>query len=112
MKDKKSIEQQVAELTQEQQDKLFKIGKTAFAFQLIGGIPWLILLMLGLWVIISPPIGFDYADYNKLYIGFMTWAVIGVVYILGILAVVKIKCPYYSDERWKFINKKRKANKI
>ena len=108
MANKTPIEEQVAQLTREQQDKIIKVGKIAVTLQLIGGIPWMIFLALGLWVMTNPPIGFDYGDYDKLYLGLMTWLVIGFLYIAGILLFVKIKYPYYSDAKWRYINKKRK----
>ena len=109
MANKINIEEQVAQLSQEQQDKIIKVGKIAITFQLIGGIPWIIIATLGLWTMINPPLGFDYANYDDLYIGLMTWLVIGAVYIIGISAFVKIKYPYYSDAKWRYINKIRKG---
>lgn len=57
---------------------------------------------------IDPPLGFDYNNYDKLYAGLLIWLIIGCVYIVGILAFVKIKYPYYSDAKWKFIHNMRK----
>ena len=111
MKNKKSIEEQVAELTLEQQDKIIKVGKVATALQLVGGIPWFLLCLMGLWVIINPPLSMSWSDYDKLYLGFLTLLVIGAVYVLGIFLFVKIKYPYYSDTKWRYIAKKRKADK-
>ena len=67
MANKTPIEEQVAQLSQEQQDKILKVGKIALALQLIGGIPWLIVSLLGMFTMIDPPLGFDYNDYDKLY---------------------------------------------
>jgi len=53
-------------------------------------------------------LGFDYNDYDKLFIGLMTWLLIGAIYIIGIFVFVKIKYPYYSDAKWRYINKMRK----
>jgi len=105
---KTPIEEQVAQLSQQQQDKIIKVGKIATALQLIGGIPWMIFSALGLWTMINPPLGFDYNDYDKLFIGLMTWLLIGAIYIIGIFVFVKIKYPYYSDAKWRYINKMRK----
>ncbi len=108
MANKVNIEEQVAQLSQEQQDKIIKVGKIATALQLIGGIPWIIVAALGVWAMINPPLRFDYANYDKVFIGLMTWIFIGAVYIIGILLFVKIRYPYYSDAKWRYINKTRK----
>ncbi len=109
MSAKRNIEEQVAELTQEQQDKIIKVGKIGVALQLIGGIPWLILSILGIFTLINPPLDFDYNNYDKLFIGLITLLILGMLYIFGILIFVKIKYPYYSDAKWKYINKARKG---
>lgn len=108
MANKTSIEEQVAQLSQQQQDKVIKVGKIATALQLIGGIPWIIFEALVLWTMLNPPLGFDYNDYDKLYIVLMTCFFIGVIYMVGILVFVKIKYPYYSDAKWRYIKKMRK----
>lgn len=108
MANKTTIEEQVAQLSQEQQDKIIKVGKVALIIELIVGIPWIIISLLGLWVIAKPPLGFDYDNYDSLYKGFYIWLAIGLVILIGIVAFVKIKYPYYSDAKWKYINKKRK----
>ena len=107
--DKKSIEEQVAELTQEQQDKILKVGKTAMIWQLVVGVPWFIFTILGFFTLTNPPIGFDYSNFDKLYLGYMTFLVIGAAYLVGVLVFVKIKYPFYSDAKWKYINKMRKG---
>ncbi len=109
MSQKMKIEDQVAELTLEQQDKIVKVGKIATALQLIGGIPWFIVAILGIWTMISPPLGFDYNDYDKLFLGLIAWLIIGGLYVVGILVFVKIKYPYYSDAKCNYIIKIRKG---
>lgn len=112
MKTKKSIAEQVAELTPEQQDTLIKVGKRALIIELIIGIPWIIISLLGFCIMVSPPVGFDYANYDKLFMGFELILVIGAVCMLGIVIFVKVKYPYYTDARWKYIHKMRKLNKV
>lgn len=109
MANKISIEEQVAQLSQEEQDKIIKAGKIASALQLIIGIPWFIIAVLGLITMINPPLRFDYNDYDKLYFGLMIWLFIGAALITGILVFVKVKFPYYSDAKWRYINKMRKG---
>ena len=107
-KKKRSIAEQVASLSQEKQDKIVKIGRRATILQLSVGIPWLILSLLGLWMMFNPPASFDYNNYDRLYIALLIWLVLGAVYILGIFIYVLVKYPYYSDARWRYITKMRK----
>ncbi len=109
MANKESIAQQVAQLSQEQQDKILKVGRIALTLQLIVGIPWLIVALFGVWTLIDPPMEFVYYGYDKLYMRFMTWIAVGAVYLIGVVVFVKIKYPYYSDAKWKYINKARKG---
>ncbi len=109
MADKISIEEQVAQLSEEQQNKIIKVGKIAMATELIVGIPWLIISIIGLFVLFDPPLGLSYTDMDKVYIGFNIWLVLGAVFFIAILAFIKIKYPYYSDAKWRYINKKRKG---
>lgn len=103
-----SMEEQVAQLTQEQQDKIIKVGKIAVALQLIGGIPWLIMVIAQFLRLIN---SYSYFDREAAMGALTIWLIIGCVYLVGIFAFVKIKYPYYSDARWKYINKQRKAVK-
>ena len=110
MANKVPIEEQVAQLSQYQQDKIVRVGKIASVLQLVGGIPWLVFSVLGLWTLINPPLGFDYNDLDKVYKGLMIWLLIGAIYIVGISVFVKIKYPYYSDAKCRYIIKIRKQN--
>ena len=106
MADKKSIEQQVAELSQEQQNKIIKVGKIGVAVLLSIAIPWIILIVSGIFLLLEPPAG---VDYDKLFIGFETLIALGGLCIFAILIFIKIKYPYYSDAKYKYISKMRKG---
>ncbi len=107
MATKKNIEEQVAELTKEQQDKVFKVGKASVILLLVGLVPWLIISVLGFWTMFAPPAGFDYDNYDILYIGMMIWLIVGAVCIAGVASFIKIKYPYYSGAKWNYICKSR-----
>lgn len=107
-----NMEEQVARLSRSQQDTILKVGKIATALQLIGFVPWMINVVLGLWKLINPPVGMGYEAYDALFIKFMIWIVVGVVYILGIFVFVKVKYPEYSDAKWRYINKMRKSGAL
>ena len=109
MAKKLSVAEQVSQLTQEQQDKIVKIGKIGLVLELVGGIPLVIIMLFGLWVMIDPPLGFNYSHYDAFYLGYCGVLVIGALYIIGILAFVKIKYPYYSDAKYRYIKKMRKG---
>lgn len=109
MKDTRSIEQQVAELTQEQQDKIIKVGTIASLLELIGLIPMLITLFWQIVMLISPPMGYDWADKRTASLGAFVIIAICFAYIIGVLLFVKIKYPYYSDAKCKYIKKMRKS---
>ena len=104
----KTIEEQVNELTEKQKATIIKVGKVALTLQLIVAIPILLLCIIGLFCMVNPPLGFDYSDTNKLFSGIMILLVIMAVWVIGLLAFVKIKWPYYSDKKWQYINKMRK----
>jgi hypothetical protein len=109
MANKINVEEQVAQLSQEQQDKIYKVGIIALVLQLIGGIPWFIGVVSCLYTMIALPASFDLANYDKLFIGFIVWLILGAAYVIGISVFVKIKFPYYSDAKWNYINKMRKG---
>ena len=109
MAKKLSVAEQVSQLTQEQQDKIVKMGKIGLVLELVVGIPWAILMLLGLWTLIDPPLGFNYSHYDAFILGYRGAFVIGALCIIGILAFVKIKCPYYSDAKYRYIKKMRKG---
>ena len=104
----KTIEEQVNELTQKQKDTIIKVGKIALILQLIVAIPTLLVCIIGLFCMVNPPLGFDYSDTNKIFLGIETLLVIMAIWVIGVLAFVKIKWPYYSDKKWHYINKMRK----
>ncbi len=104
----KTIENQVNELTEKQKDTIIKVGKVALTLQLIVVIPIILLCIIGLFCMVNPPSGFDYSDTDKMFSGIMILLVIMAVWVIGLLAFVKIKWPYYSDKKWQYINKIRK----
>ena len=101
----KTIEEQVSELTEKQKDTIIKVGKVALILQLVVAIPILLICIIGLFAMKNPPLGFDY---NEIFSGIMSLLVIMAIWVVGILAFVKIKWPYYSDKKWQYINKIRK----
>ena len=52
-------------------DTIIKVGKVALTLQLIVSIPMLLLCIIGLFCMVNPPLGFDYSDTDKLFLGIM-----------------------------------------
>ena len=109
MKNTENIENQVAQLTTEQQNKILKVGKMAVALQLVVLIPWMILCVVGIFTLIDPPATLSWEDYDKVFYGLMTLLVLGAAYVVGIFLFVKIKYPYYSDAKYRYIQKTRRS---
>ena len=108
MKKQIPIEEQVAQLTPEQQRKILKVGPIALTLMLIVEIPWIFFLIVGLFTMIDPPAGYEFSEIYK---GFWIFLLLGLLYVWGILLFVKIKYPFYSDAKWQYLNKLRKANR-
>ena len=111
MKEKLSIEEQVRNLTPEEQDKVVKVGKIATALMLIGGIPLMIICALGALTMMDPPANLTYDNMDKFMIGFYTALGVGIAYIIGIFLFVKIKYPFYSDAKCRYLMRERKKKK-
>ena len=108
MKDTRSIAQQVADMTKEQQEKVLKVGLRPLIFLLAGATVLLVLCILALWIMTKPPAGFSLADYDKLYIGLLITECVGALYVIGVPIVTRSVCPYYSDAKWRFLRRQRK----
>ena len=105
MADKAVIAKQVAELTKEQQDTLVRVGKIGMAFLIPGAIIGVIGALIGVFAIM----GADYTNSDKIFTYSMIWDVICVVYIAVVYICMKVKCPYYSDAKARYIINLRKG---
>ena len=107
MVDQLSIEEQVAQLTAEEKNKVLKIGKSA---TIIGSV--IIALMLlwflgGIYLMIAPPLGIE-LDFIKLGLGIIGGGVIGFVALIAMIIIIKVKYPFYSDKKLSYIKKLNK----
>ncbi len=103
-----SIEEQVAQLTEEQQDQILKIGKKS---TVIGGV--IIALMVlwilgGLLLLVATPVGVE-LGFTTIGLGIIVGAVVGFGAIIGMTLIIKRKYPYYSDKKLEYIKKMRKG---
>lgn len=81
MKDTRSIEEQVAELTEKQKDTVVKVGIWGIIILLVITLPLLLLFVLGA----------------------ITFLIV-IVYLI----IIKTVFPYYSDKKAQYIMKSRK----
>lgn len=102
---KKSIEEQVAELTEEQKETILKVSKYGGIVMAVVTIPIVLLAFLGLLIMITDPLMFT----DQATIGYFTFIVLGMTAILSILVFIKIKFPFYSDKKASYIKKNRKS---
>ena len=105
MANKVSIEEQVAQLTPQQQDNILKAGKIATIVDSIFIAAMMLWGILGILVILDPPRG---ADSLSILIGVIVGEVIGMLCVLAVSAFIMIKYPYYSDKKLKYIKNLRK----
>jgi len=102
-----SIAEQVAALTPEQRNKIPRIGKIAMIVQLVVAIPLLVLELFGLIYMLTNPLDVTDAFFG----GFLTVFALAFLWVVGVLLFVKIKYPYYSDAKAKYIKKQQKAQR-
>ena len=107
MKDKRSIEEQVAELTEDQKNKVIKAGFWATIAYIVGFLPLLIIFILatlGMFIFPSFATSIPYI---------VAWAVLGLLTFATLIAwfvILKVVCPYYSDRKYAYIKKNMKKN--
>lgn len=107
MKEKISIEEQVAQLTPAQQDTILKIGKIASIIIILVDIPLMLSLLYGIYCMIDPPL-FVEMDHMKMGLGIMIEGVIIAVLNFAGALFIKVQFPYYSDAKYTYIKKMRK----
>ncbi|MBR6548865.1 MAG: hypothetical protein IKT68_04895 [Clostridia bacterium] len=107
---KKPVAEQVAELTPEQQEKMYRVGKIAWLIELLAAAPFVVvgvsLIFYGVFLSTGLYPDWDAVDQAMLFGGIASF--IGVVIAVVCLVVVKVQCPYYSDSKWWYIRKMRK----
>ena len=110
MKNKQSVEEQVTELTTAQQDKILKVGKISVIIQAIFLVPLLIYAICGLLFIGSVASSMT-SGLGLLYGSFSVGLVLCYIPQLIVVIVVKVKYPFYSDAKYRYISKMRKNKK-
>lgn len=102
------IKEQVAQMTEEQKDRIIKIGKISVIVQLVGGIPLLIISLLSMAGIFFLSIDHDPRLNDMMFFGAVILWVFTILYFFGVILFVKIKYPEYSDKKYRYISKERK----
>ena len=107
MKDTRSIEEQVAELTEKQKDTIVRVGIWGTVIFLVTAVPPLLLFILGAVIIVTDSLLMTEA-------AFFGWGILGAitfVVLIAYLIIIKTAFPYYSDKKAKYIMKSRKGKK-
>lgn len=104
MKEKKSIAEQVAELTEEQKNTILKVDKYGTIIMLALMIPGLLLLLLGLVTMITDAAMFTLTAYK----GMVVLGSLMTALCVGAIVFIKVKFPFYNDRKAAYIRKSRK----
>ena len=107
MREKKSIEEQVAELTEKQKDTVVKVGIWGTVTLCIIAVPALLWDFLGFVLMITSPLLMTEAAFS----GWLIGLGIGMVLVALPLIIIKAVFPYYSDKKARYIMKLRKKEK-
>ncbi len=101
---KKSIEEQVAALSENEKKTVLKVAKYGTLAILGLGIPMIIFFAINLIGIMT-----DYSAYGESgLIGFFIGLGLCLTIIVGIMVFIKIRFPYYSDAVADYIKKNEK----
>ena len=111
MKEKLTIQEQVAKMTEAEQNKVFKTGLIFFIIEILFAVPYIILLLDKLSVLIDPPGRISSDAYDQAFTELMLWAIGGIVVAILLFVLLKIICPQYNDRKWFYIFKLRRAKK-
>ena len=104
MKKQKSVEEQVAALTEKEKETVLKVAKYGTLAIYGLGIPIIALLAIGLIGMIT-----DYSLYDERAIGgFFISVILGLAIIVAIFLFIKIRFPYYNDKVAAYIKKNKK----
>ena len=103
-KTKKSAEEQVAELTEEQKKKLWKTGLWGTLALVLIALPLAVATIVQAFGIFSNFLTVSSADMIRLTV----FAVLTFVACIGTIVAIKVVCPYYSDSKFIYLLKNRK----
>ncbi|MBE6924440.1 MAG: hypothetical protein E7466_04280 [Ruminococcaceae bacterium] len=107
MKDTRPIEQQVAELTEEQKKTILKVDKYGMIVLLVLTVPGLLVMLLGLFTMMST----HGSARQDAYTGFLISGAIIVLISISMFLFIRIKFPYYSDQKCTYLRKQKKLEK-
>ena len=111
MKDTRSIEEQVAELTEQQKDAILKVAKYGTVILIITLCLCIVAMVINMAIaLVMIPIVDSYAYFVALPISaliFLFYVVVMVAYLI----FLNVKVPYYSDKKAKYLKKQKKAEK-
>lgn len=109
MKDTRPIEEQVAELTDEQKENIIKINRYGILAML--GITFLsfIAMLFAVAVFLKTPKAYLYFD--QFVVSIIAIVAVNLVLCIATYVFLRIKFPYYSDKRRSYIKRERKRKR-
>ena len=107
MKDTRTIEEQVAQMTEQEKDKIVNVGIVALVVQCVIAIPLVVLSWIGFWAMTEA----SYKTADKIFVLSLSLDIVAIIFIIAVCLFVKFKYPDYSDRKWRYIRKERKARK-
>ena len=106
MKDTRPIEEQVAELTEEQKKTVIKVNRYGIAAMVLTTLLSFIAMIIAAVVFIKTPRAYLYFD--KFVIALIAIVMVNLILCIGEYIFIKVKFPYYSDKRRSYIKKEQK----
>ena len=110
MKNKKDIETQVSELTQEQKNQVLKIGKIYILALTLVFLPVFIFAVWNFYKIIQVEKYGNVAESLMIY-NIIALSVV-LVYVIASLIFVRVKFPFYSDKKYKYLKKNKESDTV
>jgi len=106
MKDTRPIEEQVAELTEEQKDNILKVDKYAMIIAACASLPIIAVLIIVLLGFVDKSARYRIGD--AYLIALAVICVLTFAVCIGAVLFIRSKYPYYSDNKSAYIKKNRK----
>ncbi len=101
MKDSRSIEEQVAELTEHQKDTVVKVGIWGSVILCVTTIPMLLMFLSGVIMMVVSPLTMT----DTLFTVWLIFGALIAVFVIVYWVVIKAAFPYYSDKKAQYIIK-------
>ncbi len=109
MKDTRRIEEQVAELTDNEKENIIRINRYGILAMLAITFLSFVAMIFAVIVFLKTPRAYIYFD--QFVISLIAIVVINLVLCIATYVFLRIKFPYYNDKRRSYIKRDRKKNR-